>query len=157
MGAGAPPLERAAPITWPSLSDLASSLYGSAQRLDTLGREVRRLGVTTRKIGRELRVEPLGAVRVLEARGVPVEKATELVEQAVETRTREVPTMDTRTTTVVGQADPYASLGPDIVAAMRAYEKHTFGTSPVGLVANDVPTDIASTEDLLSAVTGDRQ
>ncbi len=72
-------LKKAAPIAWPSLSDLATSLYGEVRGLDTLGREVRRLRVETRKIGRELRVEPHGAVRVLEARGVTLRQATELV------------------------------------------------------------------------------
>jgi hypothetical protein len=82
---------KAAPISWPSLTDLAASLYGRARGLDTLGREVRRLRVRTRKIGRELRVEPRGAVRVLEARGLTIERATALVMRVVEMRTQEVP------------------------------------------------------------------
>ncbi len=84
---------KAAPITWPSLSDLASQLYGRARGLDTLGREVRRLRVQTRKIGRDLRIEPWGAVRVLEARGLTVEQATTLVTRIVEARKGEVPAM----------------------------------------------------------------
>ncbi|MGH2378950.1 MAG: hypothetical protein ACRDGT_10800 [Candidatus Limnocylindria bacterium] len=117
-------LAKAAPITWPSLSDLASSIYGRARGLDTLGREVRRLRVQTRKIGRELRVEPRGAVRVLEARGVTVEQATAVVVRTVEARKQEVPAMaqqkDERTVPRTAPAQGYQN--PVVAAASQRYE-----------------------------------
>lgn len=153
-------LEKAAPITWPSLSEIASWLYGRTRGLDTLGREARRLGVVTRKIGRELRIEPSGAVRVLEARGVTAQRATELVTQAVATRTREVPALNiqpsVRPATPTRRDDPYASMSPALTAAMREYEKQMFGASPGDMLPNNVATDIVSTEDLLRPVVGAR-
>lgn len=148
-------LESAAPITWPSLSDLASALYGHVRGLDTLGREVRRLRVKTRKIGRELRVEPRGAVRVLEARGVTARQAMELVARSVRTRTREVPTLDAKATTVSRtRRDPYAAMGSALTAELQSYERRMFGVSVTTLLPSDVPTDLTSADDLVRAVGG---
>jgi hypothetical protein len=152
-------LESTAPISWPTLSELASWLYGQARGLDTLGREVRRLRVTTRKIGRELRIEPRGAVRVLEARGVTAQQATDLVTRAVETRIREVPALNVtsaRPVSTTKRDEPYGSMRPALVAAMKKYEAQMFGISPADLLTDGIPTDITSTEDLLGPVTGAR-
>ena len=146
---------KTAPILWPSLSDLASQLYGEARGLDTLGREVRRLHVKTRKIGRELRIEPHGAVQVLEARGLTLRQATESVARAVTTRSREVPALAMSTSMRADRrTDPYASMNPALSAALQEYEKRTFGTLPAALLPNDVPTDIPRTADLVRAVGG---
>lgn len=149
---------KTAPILWPSLSNLASQLYGEARGLDTLGREVRRLHVKTRKIGRELRIEPHGAVQVLEARGLTLRQATESVARAVTTRSREVPALAMSTSSTSMRAerrtDPYASMNPALSAALQEYEKRTFGTLPAALLPNDVPTDIPRTADLVRAVGG---
>lgn len=148
-------LESTAPIAWPSLSDLASALYGHVRGLDTLGREVRRLRVRTRKIGRELRIEPRGAARVLEARGVTARQATELVARSVRARTREVPALNAKATTGSRtQRDPYAAMGPALTAALQNYEQRMFGVSVTTLLPSDVPTDLTSTEDLARAVGG---
>jgi len=148
-------LDKAAPISWPNLSDLAASLYGQVRGLDTLGREVRRLRVKTRKIGRELRVEPRGAVRVLEARGVTRRHATELVTRSVQARSREVPALSVNTTTTTERwTDPYAAMSPALSAAVRDYEERTFGTSVTALLPSDVPTDIGNADDLVRAVGG---
>lgn len=117
-------LARVAPLAWPSLSDLALPLYGRARGLDTLGREVRRLRVQTRKIGRELRVEPRGAVRVLEARGVTAEQATAVVVRVVEKRKKKVPAMEqepgTRTIPQP-QTAAQAYRDPVVIAASQRY------------------------------------
>lgn len=147
---------RAPPISWPSLSDLARRLYGEGRGLDTLGREVRRLRVTTRKIGRELRVEPKGAVRVLEARGVTVDLATEVVTQAVQARSRKVPALNANANATMSepQRDLYAAMGPRLTAAMQAYEQRMFGMPVTTLLPREAPTDIKSTKDLLTAIGG---
>ncbi len=117
-------LAKVSPIAWPSLSDLASPLYGRARGLDTVGRQVRRLRVRTRKIGRELRVEPQGAVRVLEARGVTAEQARAVVTQAVERRKKEVPAMaeqqGARTITRT-RTSAQAYRDPVVIAASQRY------------------------------------
>lgn len=147
--------EKAPPITWPSLSDLASQMYGEVRGLDTLGREVRRLRVQTRKIGRELRVEPRGAARVLEARGLTPYQASELVARAVKTRSRRVPSLKTSArTTTERRIDPYAAMSPSLTAAIQDYEQRTFGSSPATLLRSGVPTEIKSTDDLVRAVGG---
>lgn len=147
-------LAKAAPITWPSLTDLASSLYRRARGLDTLGREVRRLRVQTRKIGRELRVEPRGAVRVLEARGVTVQQATAVVMRAVETRTQEVPAMaerrEERKTTKTAPAQGYRN--PVVAAASRRYAQLNRPT----LVLPEGRADF-STDDLVRAIAGEER
>lgn len=149
-------LRSAPPISWPSLSDLARRLYGEGRGLDTLGREVRRLGVKTRRIGRELRVEPRGAVRVLEARGVTVDRATEVVTQVVRARSREVPALNVKGNATMSEArgEPYAAMGPGLTAAMQAYEQRMFGTPVRTLLPHEAPTDLKSTADLLHAIGG---
>lgn len=148
-------LAKAAPITWPSLSDLAAPLYGRARGLDTLGREVRRLGVRTRKIGRELRVEPRGAVRVLEARGVTVEQATAVVTRVVETRKGEVPAMtEQRGPGTIARIAPstQAYRDPVVVAASQRYTQLQRPT--LGLPQGRADFDTA---DLTRAITGRRR
>lgn len=144
-------LAKTAPITWPSLSDLAASLYGRARGLDTLGREVRRLRVQTQKIGRELRIEPLGAVRVLEARGVTVEQATEVVARTVEARTQEVPAMaqqkEARTAPKAAPAHGYQN--PVVAAASQRYEQLHRPTFLLPQGRSDF-----STTELLQAIAG---
>ncbi len=148
-------LASAPPISWPSLSDLARRLYGERKGLDTVGREVRRLRVRTRRIGREVRVEPEGAVRVLEARGVTAEQATNIVAEVVSERSREVPVLSGSMRTANGrQVDPYAAMSPELAAAALAYEQRMFGTSVTELLPREAPTDIKSTEDLLAAIGG---
>lgn len=118
-------LVRAPPITWPSLTDLAASIFGRGRGLDTLGRDVRRLRVRTRKIGRELRVEPRGAVRVLEARGLTIERAIARVEHAVERRAREVPAMAEQDRNPAGPRVQETRRYSDLVvrSAARRYEE----------------------------------
>lgn len=147
-------LAKAAPITWPSLTDLASSIYGRARGLDTLGREVRRLRVRTRKIGRELRVDPRGAVRVLEARGVTVEQATEVVARGVEARRQEVPAMAQRKEkrTAARSAPAHGYRDPVVAAASQRYEQLHRPT----LVLPQGHADF-STDDLMRAVTRGQQ
>lgn len=144
-------LAKAAPITWPSLTDLASAIYGRARGLDTLGREVRRLRVRTRKIGRELRVEPRGAVRVLGARGLTVEQATAVVVRTVERRKQEVPAMaqqrEERTTTRTAPARRYQN--PVVAAASQRYEQLHRPTLVLPQGRADFGTD-----ELMRAVTG---
>lgn len=145
-------LAKAVPITWPSLTDLAASLYGRARGLDTLGREVRRLRVKTRKIGRELRVEPSGAIRVLEARGLTVQQATAVVTRAVEVRRQEVPAMaephEERTTTRTPTlAQRYRD--PVVAAASRRYAELHRPT----LILPQGRADF-STDDLMREIAG---
>lgn len=152
-------LRRTPQISWPSLSDLARRLYGERRGLDTLGREVRRLRVRTRKIGRELRVDPAGAVRVLEARGVGTQQAKEIVLRVVDERTREVPILSENTTqrtqpttSSTRRPDPYRN--PALIAAARAYEQQMYGTSVTSLLPAEAPTDLRDTSQLLDAVRG---
>ncbi len=145
----------ASPISWPSLSDLARRLYGERKGLDTVGREVRRLGVRTRRIGREVRVEPEGAIRMLEARGLAAEQATNIVAEVMRKRSREVPVMSGSVQTAsVRQVDPYAAISAELAAAALAYEQRMFGTSVTALLPREAPTDIKSTDDLLAALRG---
>lgn len=79
-------------IAWPSLSDLSDGL-GARRQLDTLGREVARLRLRTAKVGRERRMEPDAAVKLLRTRGLPARNARAWVAAAVRRRLKEVPAL----------------------------------------------------------------
>lgn len=122
-----PEILRAPEIGWPSLSDLSSAFTSRRRQLDVLGRQVEELKVKTVKIGRERRVEPEGAVRLLRSRGLPAENARAWVRRVVQRRMQEVPAMaehrqETATTTTrvsQGYSDPVV-----IAAAQRYAQLH---------------------------------
>ncbi len=109
-------------IAWPSLSDLSASFATKRRQLDTLGRQVRRLKLRTMKIGRERRVEPEAAVRLLQTRGLPPASARAWVRRAVARRMREVPAVaqKTQTESTIDVAAAYAD--PLVAAAAQRYD-----------------------------------
>lgn len=140
---------RAPEIAWPSLSDLSGALGSKRRQLDTLGREVRRLKLRTAKVGRERRVEPEAAVKLLQKRGLPASTARAWVMRVVRRRIREVPAIgepteaDTTTTSASAYGDPL------VEAAAQRYDA-------VHEVVLPLPQGRAdfSTEQLMEALRG---
>lgn len=77
------PAADTAPALWPSYSELARIVSMSASGF---GRYVRSRGVDHLEIGRESRLEPVEAIRLLAGRGLPASVAEREVNRVVEAR-----------------------------------------------------------------------
>lgn len=147
-------------IAWPSLSDLSAALNVGRKALDTLGRRIRALGLRTAKIGRERRVAPEDAIRLLRERGLPGEEARAWVSETIARRTRDVPLLRRRARPTEPRKSRNGSQGtsrrryPRTVAnAARAFDEVNrviMAPLPSG------PTNIRSAEELVAAAEGGR-
>jgi hypothetical protein len=141
---------------WPSLSQLAAALgQRPGRELSTLSRAVRAKGLHSRRLGRERRIAPPDAVRLLVDRGVPELRATRVVEKLVEARAGAIPALKENVADVADHSEQRQKYTAEVGAVSRSLAR-VLDEEFSGEAMRPMPTPLKNTKELLASLEEER-